>query len=247
MTTAALSGRCYGVGVGPGDPELMTVKAMRILRSSPVVAYFSAPGRSSNARQVVSEFLTDGQKELHLVYPVTTENLPQGQDYDTMMAEFYDASAEQVATALGRGHDVAVLCEGDPLFHGSFMYLHNRLSSRFPTEVVPGVPSILAGAAVLGAPLVCLDEVLSVLSGTLSPVELDARLAGVDAAVIMKVGRNLEKVRQAVTRAGLLDRAWYVERATMAGERVMRLDQVDPVGAPYFSMVVIPSGLAPTR
>jgi precorrin-2/cobalt-factor-2 C20-methyltransferase len=247
MTTTALSGRCYGVGVGPGDPELMTVKAMRILRSSPVVAYFSAPGRSSNARQVVSEFLTDDQEELHLVYPVTTENLPLGQDYDAMMAEFYDASAHRVAEALGGGQDVAVLCEGDPLFHGSFMYLHNRLSNRFPTEVVPGVPSILAGSAVLGTPLVCLDEVLSVLSGTLSPIELDARLAEADAAVIMKVGRNLEKVRQAVSRAGLLDRAWYVERATMAGERVMPLDQVDPVTAPYFSMVVIPSSLAPTR
>jgi precorrin-2/cobalt-factor-2 C20-methyltransferase len=127
------------------------------------------------------------------------------------------------------------------------MYLHNRLSDRFPTEVVPGVPSILAGSAVLGTPLVCLDEVLSVLSGTLNPADLEARLVESDAAVIMKVGRNLEKVRQAVTRAGLLNRAWYVERATMAGERVMRLDQVDPASSPYFSMVVIPSRLAPTR
>jgi precorrin-2/cobalt-factor-2 C20-methyltransferase len=247
MTTGTVAGRCYGVGVGPGDPELMTVKAMRILRSSSVVAYFSASGRSSNARQVVSEFLTGGQRELHLVYPVTTEDLPKDQDYEAMMAEFYDVSAEHVAQELAAGHDVAVLCEGDPLFHGSFMYLHNRLSSRFPTEVVPGVPSILAGSAVLGAPLVCLDEVLSILSGTLSPTELDARLAAADAAVIMKVGRNLDKVRQAVIRAGLLDRAWYVERATMAGERVLPLEWVDPASAPYFSMVVIPSSLAPTR
>ncbi len=247
MTTTEASGRCYGLGVGPGDPELMTVKAMRVLRSCPVVAYFSAAGRRSNARHVVSEFLTDQQEELHLVYPVTTEDLPTDQNYETTMAEFYDASAHRVADALTCGHDVAVLCEGDPLFHGSFMYLHNRLSKRFRTEVVPGVPSILAGSAVLGTPLVCLDEVLSVLSGTLSPAELDARLAEADAAVIMKVGRNLEKVREAVTRAGLLDRAWYVERATMAGERVLRLDQVDPEGAPYFSMVVIPSSLAPTR
>ena len=247
MTTGVISGRCYGVGVGPGDPELMTVKAMRILKSSPVVAYFSAAGRNSNARHVVREFLTGEQTELHLIYPVTTEELPKGQDYEAVMAEFYDESAGRVAVALEDGQDVAVLCEGDPLFHGSFMYLHNRLSSRFPTEVIPGVPSILAGSAVLGTPLVCLDEVLSVLSGTLSSSELDARLAGADAAVIMKVGRNLEKVRQAVIRAGLLDRAWYVERATMAGERVMPLDQVDPLSAPYFSMVVIPSRLAPTR
>jgi precorrin-2/cobalt-factor-2 C20-methyltransferase len=247
VTTGVISGRCYGVGVGPGDPELMTVKAMRILKSSPVVAYFSAAGRNSNARHVVREFLTGEQTELHLIYPVTTEELPKGQDYEAVMAEFYDESAGRVAVALEDGQDVAVLCEGDPLFHGSFMYLHNRLSGRFPTEVIPGVPSILAGSAVLGVPLVCLDEVLSVLSGTLSSDELDARLAEVDAAVIMKVGRNLEKVRQAVMRAGLLDRAWYVERATMAGERVMPLDRVDPASAPYFSMVVIPSSLAPTR
>ncbi len=247
MTAPVATGRCFGVGVGPGDPELMTVKALRILRTSPAVAYFSATGRSSNARQIVSEFLTPDQEELHLVYPVTTEALPMGQDYGAMMAKFYDASADRVARVLSRGQDVVVLCEGDPLFHGSFMYLHNRLSDRFPTEVVPGVPSILAGSAVLGTPLVCLDEVLSVLSGTLHPADLEARLVEADAAVIMKVGRNLEKVRQAVTRAGLLHRAWYVERATMAGERVMRLDQVDPASCPYFSMVVIPSRLAPTR
>lgn len=225
----------------------MTVKALRVLRTSPVVAYFSAAGRGSNARQIVSEFLTQDQEELHLVYPVTTEALPMGQDYEAVIAEFYDVSADRVAEVLARGQDVAVLCEGDPLFHGSFMYLHNRLNDRFPTEVVPGVPSILAGSAVLGTPLVCLDEVLSVLSGTLSTVDLEARLVEADAAVIMKVGRNFEKVRQAVTRAGLLNRAWYVERATMAGERIMRLDQVDPASSPYFSMVVIPSSLAPTR
>lgn len=225
----------------------MTVKALRLVRASPVVAYFSAAGRASNARQVVSEFLHEGQEELHLVYPVTTDAPSTGEDYNELMSAFYDRSAAQVAAVLHGGRNVAVLCEGDPLFHGSFMYIHNRLGDRYRTEVVPGVPSILAGSAALGIPLVCLDEVLSVLSGTLSAPTLEHRLAEADAAVIMKVGRNLQKVRQAVCAAGLLHRAWYVERATMAGERIMRLEHVDPATAPYFSMVVIPSSLASTR
>jgi precorrin-2/cobalt-factor-2 C20-methyltransferase len=247
VTAELVVGRCFGIGVGPGDPELMTVKALRILRSSPVVAYFSAAERTSNARAVVREFLTGEQDELHLVYPVTTEAPPTGADYEDVMAAFYDESAEQLAAVLDSGRDVAVLCEGDPFFHGSFMYLYNRLGTRFPTEVVPGVTSILAGPAVLGTPLVCQDEVLSVLSGTLPPAELEEGLAAADAAVVMKVGRNLGRVRRAVERAGMLDRAWYVERATMEGERVLPLDQVDPATAPYFSMVVIPSRIASQR
>jgi precorrin-2/cobalt-factor-2 C20-methyltransferase len=241
------SGSCFGVGVGPGDPELLTVKALRLVRASPVVAYFSAAGRASNARRVVSEFLHERQEELHLVYPVTTDTPSAGEDYGALLSAFYDRSAAQVAEILEDGRDVVVLCEGDPLFHGSFMYIHNRLCDRYPTEVVPGVPSILAGSAALGTPLVCLDEVLSVLSGTLPASTLEHRLAESDAAVIMKVGRNFEKVRQAVCGAGLLHRAWYVERATMAGERIMRLEHVDPATSPYFSMVVIPSSLASTR
>lgn len=241
------AGRCTGIGVGPGDPELMTVKAVRIVRSSPVVAYLSAVGRPSIARQVVGDLLAPGTEELHLEYPVTTGPLPVGRTYEAVMAEFYDRSASTVSAALRAGRDVAVLCEGDPLFHGSFMYLLNRLRADFPTDVVPGVPSILAGCAVLGTPLVCQDEVLSVLPGTLPAAQLQASLATADAAVVIKVGRNLEKVRAAAIGAGVLDRAWYVERATMEGQRALPLAAVDPEGAPYFSMVVVPSALAPRR
>ena len=198
------TGTCYGIGVGPGDPELITVKALRILQASPVVLYFSAVGRASNARRVVDSFLSPRQAELHLVYPVTTEELAPGVSYEELLVRFYDAAGEQLADVLETGLDVAVLCEGDPFFHGSYMYLHNRLACRYPTKVVPGVPSILAGAAVIGAPLVCRDEVLSVLSGTLPVAELETRLRTADAAVVMKVGRNLARVRQAVERAGLL-------------------------------------------
>lgn len=247
MSEAVKSGRLFGLGVGPGDPELLTVKALRLLQASPVVAYFSAPRRSSNARHIVSEFLTGAQEELHLVYPVTTELPASSADYETLMAAFYDESAERVARVLESGRDVAVLCEGDPFFHGSFMYIYNRLSTRFPTTTVSGVSSILAGSAVLGIPLICRDEVLSVIPATLSSDELIAHFERADVAVVMKVGRNLEKVQRALEHVGMLQRAWYVERATMAGERVLPLAQVDPASAPYFSMVIIPSSTAARR
>jgi precorrin-2/cobalt-factor-2 C20-methyltransferase len=249
MTSAHEKGRCFGLGVGPGDPELVTVKARRILQSCPVVAYFSATRRASNALRVVEHLLSPAHERIHLVYPVTMEALSDGASYEDLMRVFYDESAETVAGVLESGRDVAVLCEGDPFFHGSFMYLYNRLAGRYPTEVVPGVTSMQAGAAVLGTPLVCQDEILHVLSGTLSSAELQSRLEAADAAVVMKVGRNLERVRNAVERAGLLERAWYVERATMTGERTLPLKEVDPAGAgaPYFSLVVIPSSTAAAR
>jgi precorrin-2/cobalt-factor-2 C20-methyltransferase len=178
---------------------------------------------------------------------VTTEALAPGASYEDLMRDFYDESAEAIADVLQSGRDVAVLCEGDPFFHGSFMYLYNRLGDRYVTEVVPGVTSVQAGSAVLGTPLICQDETLSVLSGTLPTGELQRRLEAADATVVMKLGRNLERVRTAVERAGLLDRAWYVERATMEGERTLPLKEVDPAGAPYFSLVVIPSSTASTR
>ena len=201
------------MGVGPGDPELITVKALRAIQSAPVVAYFVAAKRVSNSRRVVEGYLdeTGGRRELCLTYPVTTE-MPAGGAYETLMADFYDASAKQIAEVLDAGDDVAVLCEGDPFFYGSFMYLHNRLHYRYEVEVIPGVPAMLAGSAALGAPLVCLNEVVSVLSGVLPADELEHRLRAADAAVVMKLGRNLAKVRDAVERAGLLDRAHYVER-----------------------------------
>jgi precorrin-2/cobalt-factor-2 C20-methyltransferase len=242
-----MTGTLYGIGVGPGDPELMTLKAHRLLQACPVVAHFAARGRPGNALAVVTPHLRPDQRELRLEYPVTTEAVPEGFSYETLLVDFYDTSAKQVAEVLDDGLDVALVCEGDPFFYGSYMYMHNRLAGDYATEVVPAVPSIAAGAAVLGRPLVCREEVLCVLSGVLSEDELATRLATAGAAVVMKLGRNLPKVRAAVERAGLLDHAHYVERATMASQRVLPLADVDPATAPYFSMVVIPSRTAPTR
>ena len=233
-------GRLLGLGVGPGDPELITVKALRLLREAPVVAYFVAKGKRGNAFGIIEAHLQAEQTLLPLVYPVTTEALPAPLSYEQVISDFYDEASVQVAEHLDAGRDVAVICEGDPFFYGSYMYLHDRLAQRFDADVVPGVCSMLGGASVLGAPLVYRNQSLSVLSGVLPAEELKRRLAEADAAVIMKLGRNFPKVRQVLGELGLDGRALYVERATMANQKIVPLDQVDPQSSPYFSLIIVP-------
>ncbi len=174
------------------------------------------------------------------MYPVTTEALPAPLSYEQVISDFYDEASVQVAEHLDAGRDVAVICEGDPFFYGSYMYLHDRLAQRYETEVIPGVCSMLGGASVLGAPLVYRNQSLSVLSGVLPAEELKRRLADADAAVIMKLGRNFPKVREVLAELGLDGRALYVERATMANQKIVPLDQVDPQSSPYFSLIIVP-------
>jgi precorrin-2/cobalt-factor-2 C20-methyltransferase len=226
--------------VGPGDPELITVKALRRLREAPVVAYPAAKGRKGNALTIVEDYLTRDQIRLPLIFPVTTEKPPPPFEYETVLRDFYDESAEAVAAHLDAGRDVAAICEGDPFFYGSFMYLHDRLAHRFRTEVVPGVCSVLACASVLGTPLVYRDQMLTVLSGVLPEEDLSRRLVETEAAAIMKLGTNFAKVRRVVSDLGLLDRALYVERATMAQERILPLAEVEAEKAPYFAMILLP-------
>ena len=235
-----MSGRLFGLGVGPGDPELLTIKALRLLQAAPAVAFFAAPERLGNAFATVESYLRPEQELLRLTYPVTRHR-PPGYDYEGSMSAFYDSAASTVAGHLERGRDVAVICEGDPLFYGSYMYLHDRLADRFPTEVVPGVSSIFGAAAALGAPLVYRNQSFSVLSATLDPAELRVRLLGSEAAAIMKLGSgNLAKAREVLRELGLLGRALYIERATMPAQRIMPLAEVEAEASPYFSLVVVP-------
>ncbi|WP_455887601.1 precorrin-2 C(20)-methyltransferase [Pseudomonas rustica] len=233
-------GRLLGLGVGPGDPELITLKALRLLREAPVVGYFVAKGKRGNAFGIIEAHLQAEQTLLPLVYPVTTEALPAPLSYEQVISDFYDEASVQVAEHLDAGRDVAVICEGDPFFYGSYMYLHDRLAQRYEAEVIPGVCSMLGGASVLGAPLVYRNQSLSVLSGVLPAEELKCRLADADAAVIMKLGRNFPKVRDVLAELGLDGRALYVERATMANQKIVPLDQVDPQSSPYFSLIIVP-------
>jgi precorrin-2/cobalt-factor-2 C20-methyltransferase len=232
--------RLIGVGVGPGDPELMTLKALRALREADVVAHFAKSGNCSRARTIAESHLRADLTELALLYPVTTEIPKHAPAYCNEIAAFYDACAGTIAAHLDENRAVAVLCEGDPLFYGSYMHLHVRLSPRYPTEVVAGVTGMSGCWSAVGAPIAQGDDVFTVLPGTLPQEELERRLADADAAVIMKLGRNLPKVRQALARSGQLGRALYVERGTMKDAVVKRLaDKADDC-APYFAIVLVP-------
>ncbi|MFD5243732.1 precorrin-2 C(20)-methyltransferase [Amycolatopsis sp. NPDC058340] len=234
-------GKLWGVGLGPGDPELMTVKAARLIGEADVIAYHSARHGRSIARSVAEPYLRDGQIEEKLVYPVTTETTDHPGGYEGAIADFYELSAKRLAEHLDAGRDVVVLCEGDPFFYGSYMYMHERLADRYEATVVPGVTSVSAASSVLGRPLVQRDEVLTILPGTLPAPELARRLADTQAAAVLKLGRTFGNVREALAEAGKLDDAFYVERATWQAQRVEPFADVDPESVPYFSLALLPS------
>lgn len=233
-------GTLHGVGLGPGDPELMTVRAVRIVQASPVVAYFSKKGRKGIARTIVEPWLASGVVELPLVYPVTTERHWSDPSYVRDLSGFYAQASERLADHLSAGSDVALLCEGDPMFYGSFMHLFVRLKARFEVSMTAGVSGMSGCWSAAGLPMTWGDDILTVLPGTLDPDALADRLKRTDAAVVMKLGSNFAKVRQAIEAAGLAARAVYVERGTMTGERVMPLTEKEDDEAPYFSMILIP-------
>jgi precorrin-2 C20-methyltransferase/precorrin-3B C17-methyltransferase len=235
-------GTLFGVGLGPGDPELVTVKAARVIGQADVVAYHSARHGRSIARGIAEPYLRPGQTEEHLVYPVTTEKTDHPSGYAGVIEDFYTAATERIATHLDAGRDVALLAEGDPLFYSSYMHLHTRLTERFNAVIVPGVTSISAASAAIATPLVAGDEVLAVLPGTLPPAELARRLGDADAAVVLKLGRSYPAVREALSATGQLDDALYVERASTAGQRVLRAADVDETSVPYFSLALVPGG-----
>lgn len=233
------TGRLIGVGTGPGDPELLTIKAVRAIETADIVAYFAKHGRGGNGRAIVDHLLGD-KTLLPLYYPVTTEIEKAEAEYRSQITAFYDRSADAVAGHLDAGRTVAVLSEGDPLFYGSYMHLHVRLASRYSTEVIPGISAMSGCWSLAGIPIVQGDDVLSVLPGTMAETELKRRLDDTQAAVIMKVGRNLPKIRRALAASGRLSEAVYVERGTMANSAMTKLIDRPDDDAPYFSLVLVP-------
>ncbi|MFD9680666.1 precorrin-3B C(17)-methyltransferase [Rhodococcus sp. NPDC059969] len=235
------AGKLWGVGIGPGDPELVTVKAARVIGEADVVAFHSARHGKSISRGVAAPYMREGQIEEHLVYPVTTETVDHPGGYQGAMDEFYEAAAERLAVHLEAGRTVALLAAGDPLFYSSYMHMHKRLADRFDAEVIPGVTSVSAASAALGKPLVEGEEILTILPGTLPQAELSRRLEGTDAAAILKLGRTFPPVLQSLADSGRLDEAHYVERASTTRQRVESAADVDPDGVPYFSIAIVPS------
>ncbi|MDT7723091.1 MAG: precorrin-2 C20-methyltransferase / precorrin-3B C17-methyltransferase, partial [Mycobacterium sp.] len=212
--TNGIRGRFYGVGLGPGDPELITLKAARIIAEADVIAYHAGVNKQSYARSIAADLIPDDVIEEELRYPVTTGSTDHPGGYAGALAEFYEQSAARMAAHLDAGRTVALLAEGDPLFYGSYMYMHDRLSTRYLTEIIPGLPAFVAATAATATPLVRQTDVLTVLPGTLPEAELARRLADTDGAIIMKLGRTFPAVRRALASAGRLGHALYVEQAS---------------------------------
>ncbi|MBF6074127.1 precorrin-2 C(20)-methyltransferase [Nocardia beijingensis] len=238
-------GKLWGVGLGPGDPELVTVKAANVIGAADVIAFHSARHGRSISRRIAAPYMRPGQLEEHLVYPVTTETTDHPGGYQGAIDEFYEEAAERLAEHLTAGRSVALLAAGDPLFYSSYMHMHRRLADRFEAEIIPGITSVSAASAALGTPLVEGEQVLTVLPGTMPVDELTRRLRTTDAAAIMKLGRTYPGVRQALTDSGRLAGAYYVERASSAEQRVLHASAVDDAEVPYFAITLVP-GPEPT-
>lgn len=226
-----MSGTLYGLGIGPGDPELITLKALNVLKRVPVIAYPAPENGDSLARSIVESHLPGGQQEICISTPMVAESDPA--------IATYDHYAEEIACHLDADRDVAVLCEGDPFFYGSFMYLFGRLAERFAVEVVPGVTSLTACAAQAAMPLTSRNDTLTILPGPLPEDELERRLKDTDAAAIMKVGRHRDKIVRVLIKLGLADKARYVERASTEQAKVCVVSDLDGAKAPYFSMILV--------
>ena len=225
------AGTLYGLGVGPGDPELITLKALRLLRAAPVVAYPAPEHGESFARAIVATYLSPALREIAIRIPMRPGPFPA--------EEVYNRAATALAAELAAGRDVATLCQGDPFFYGSFMYLFARLATRFRAAVVPGVSSLMASASALGAPLAAREDVLSVVPAPLPEEAMAARLRDVEAAAIIKLGRHFAKVRALLERLGLAERARYIEHASLSSERILAHSEVDPAAVPYFSTILL--------
>ena len=231
-------GRIICCGLGPGDPDLMSVRADRTVCAAKHVAYFRKKGQHGQARRIVEGMLAADVSEYPMEYPVTTEIAFDSPDYARLLAGFYDEWTERLAR-LARAIDVVVLCEGDPYFYGSFMHLHTRLQGRVEIEVIAGIPGMVGCWNAVGRPIALADDVTTVLMGTLPEAELEQRMRGSDALVVMKTGRNLKKIRRALASAGRIDDAWLVERGTMPDQRVARLADLAEADCPYFAIVLV--------
>lgn len=232
-------GRIICAGLGPGDPDLISVRSDRVIRSAQHVAYFRKAGRQGQARRIVDGMLTQGVHEYPMEYPVTTELPFDSPDYNRLLSAFYDDWADRLCGLARAGQSVVVLCEGDPFFYGSFMHLYIRLRDVVPVEVIPGIPGMVGCWNATGTPITWGDDVLTVLMGTLSEEDLIRHMQASDALAIMKTGRNLPRVRRALEAAGRLQDAWLIERGTMPTQRMARLADVDAADCPYFAIVLV--------
>ena len=223
--------RIWGLGIGPGDPDLITLKALKILQTADIIVYPALNGGESLVRSIAEPHLITSQEEIKISIPMLIDRYPA--------QNIYDAAALKISMAVESGKSVAILCEGDPFFYGSFMYLFARLSEKYLVEVVPGVTSLAACSSALALPLAARNDVISVIPGPLDEEALEEQLRATNVAAIIKVGRHLEKIKRILSKIGVIDNAYYIERATMDNQQIRHLSELEDGNAPYFSMIIV--------
>ncbi|MBU2981654.1 precorrin-2 C(20)-methyltransferase [Lentibacter algarum] len=232
-------GTIFGVGLGPGNPELMSVKADRLVRGAAHIAYFRKAGRKGQSRQIVEGMLAANVTEFAMEYPVTTEIPLSDPRYNEVLSEFYESCTAHLRALAETGEDVIVLCEGDPFFYGSFMHLYTRLQGNTQVEVIPAITGMSAAYTTTGQPITWGDDIMSVLMATLPEDALTEAMQAADAIIVMKIGKNIDKLRRALKAAGKFEAAWIVEYASMPNQKMRLLSDTGSEPVPYFSIVVV--------
>ena len=232
-------GKIYGVGVGPGAVDLLSVRADKLVREAKYIAFFRKAGRAGHARQIASTLLSKDVIELAMEYPITTEIPLSDQRYSEVLSEFYKKYSNKIISLSQTGIDLVILCEGDPFFYGSFMHIYSRVKNKCPVEVVPAITGMSAAWTATDTPITWGDDILTVLMGTLDKTTLENQLQDTNAAIIMKIGRNLPKIKKALERTGRFYDAFIVEYAAMDKQTVQRLSDYNTENAPYFSIIIL--------
>ena len=232
-------GKIYGVGVGPGAVDLLSVRADKLVREAKYIAFFRKAGRAGHARQIASTLLSKDVIELAMEYPITTEIPLSDQRYSEVLSEFYKKYSNKIISLSQTGIDLVILCEGDPFFYGSFMHIYSRVKDKCPVEVVPAITGMSAAWTATDIPITWGDDILTVLMGTLDKTTLENQLQDTNAAIIMKIGRNLPKIKKALERTGRFYDAFIVEFAAMDKQTVQRLSDYNTENAPYFSIIIL--------
>lgn len=232
-------GKIYGVGVGPGAVDLLSVRADKLVREAKYIAFFRKAGRAGHARQIASTLLSKDVIELAMEYPITTEIPLSDQRYSEVLSEFYKKYSNMIISLSQTGIDLVILCEGDPFFYGSFMHIYSRVKDKCPVEVVPAITGMSAAWTATDIPITWGDDILTVLMGTLDKTTLENQLQDTNAAIIMKIGHNLPKIKKALERTGRFYDAFIVEYAAMDKQTVQRLSDYNTENAPYFSIIIL--------
>ena len=232
-------GKIYGVGVGPGAVDLLSVRADKLVREAKYIAFFRKAGRAGHARQIASTLLSKDVIELAMEYPITTEIPLSDKRYSEVLSEFYKKYSNKIISLSQTGIDLVILCEGDPFFYGSFMHIYSRVKDKCPVEVVPAITGMSAAWTATDTPITWGDDILTVLMGTLDKTTLENQLQDTNAAIIMKIGHNLPKIKKALERTGRFYDAFIVEYAAMDKQTVQRLSDYNTENAPYFSIIIL--------